>query len=206
MTDYEFTNDWFEKTARPIWDHAIPRIRPERVLEIGSYEGRSTCYLIDALSLQRPLEIHCVDTWEGGAEHQKAGEDMAAVKARFDANTERAIQAAKHDVTLVVRRETTATALPRLLQPEGVGPGYFDFVYVDGSHEACDVLHDAVLAFRLLKTGGHMAFDDYTWRLPQGGVERAPKLAIDAFTSAYARKLAILPLPATQMWIMKLAD
>jgi predicted O-methyltransferase YrrM len=48
--------------------------------------------------------------------------------------------------------------------------GYFDFIYVDGSHQAPDVLCDALLSFRLLKNNGVIAFDDYLWQeqLPYG--------------------------------------
>ena len=36
---------------------------------------------------------------------------------------------------------------------------YFDFIYVDGSHQAPDVLFDAVMAFKLLRKNGIIAFD-----------------------------------------------
>ena len=38
--------------------------------------------------------------------------------------------------------------------------GSFDFIYVDASHRAPDVLLDAVLAFQLLRIGGLIIFDD----------------------------------------------
>jgi hypothetical protein len=38
-----------------------------------------------------------------------------------------------------------------LLSQEG---WMFDFVYVDGSHEACDVLSDSVLVWPMLKPQG----------------------------------------------------
>ena len=41
--------------------------------------------------------------------------------------------------------------------------GKFDFIYVDGSHEAPDVLFDAILAHKLVKNNGIIAFDDYLW-------------------------------------------
>jgi hypothetical protein len=46
---FEFTNSWFESSARSTWDQLIPQLKPKRILEIGSYEGASTCYLIDKL-------------------------------------------------------------------------------------------------------------------------------------------------------------
>jgi hypothetical protein len=37
--NYEFTNNWFENTAKGVWDSLIPQINPHRILEVGSYEG-----------------------------------------------------------------------------------------------------------------------------------------------------------------------
>ena len=55
----EFTNDWFGATGRYIWDRILPQLGPKRILEIGSYEGRSACFLIEKLS--GPLEFHWLD-------------------------------------------------------------------------------------------------------------------------------------------------
>jgi hypothetical protein len=87
--------------------------------------------------------------------------------------------------------------------------GYFDFSYVDGSHQAPDVICDAILAFKLLRVGGVMAFDDYLWaeNLPTGiDPIRCPKPAIDAFTNLYCRKVRILQAPLYQLYMQKVAD
>ena len=41
--------------------------------------------------------------------------------------------------------------------------GGFDFVYIDGSHEADDTFLDAELAWRLTRLGGLIILDDYRW-------------------------------------------
>lgn len=98
-------------------------------------------------------------------------------------------------------------SLPQLAQlvAEKVEP--FDFISIDASHQAPDVLGDAVLAFQLLKQGGVMAFDDYIWSPMRPGTENPlllPKIAIDAFTTIYSQKLRILPnLPLYQLYIQK---
>jgi predicted O-methyltransferase YrrM len=78
---------------------------------------------------------------------------------------------------------------------------------VDASHQAADVLADAVLAFQLLKPGGVIAFDDYIWSPMRPGTENPlmlPKVAIDAFTTIYSQNLRILPnLPLYQLYIQK---
>ena len=80
-TTYDFTNNWFEDSAKGVWDSLIPQINPTRILEIGSYEGASTCFLIEKLAASKEIEIHCVDTWEGGVEHAEVNmSDLAPEK------------------------------------------------------------------------------------------------------------------------------
>lgn len=208
--DYQFTNQWFEGTARGVWDQLMPDINPTRILEIGAYEGASTCYLIERQARHHDIEIHCIETWEGGVEHQPGGyvqADMSAVERRFHHNTRLAIGRATHRVDLVVHKGYSDFELSRLVAAEK--QNHFDFIYVDGSHQAPDVLCDAVLGFRLLKPQGVMAFDDYLWQesLPYGTDPiRCPKPAIDAFTNLYCRKLQILKAPLNQLYIQKLSD
>lgn len=67
-------------------------------------------------------------------------------------------------------------------------------MYVDGSHLAPDVLTDAVLAFRAVRPGGLIVFDDY--ELAAGcGAEPSrddPKIAVDAFLACFAGQVEVL--------------
>ena len=208
--EYQYTNRWFLDTAKNAWDHLIPQINPTKILEIGSYEGASTCYLIDSLANQKRIEIHCVDSWEGGIENKAGGfaeSDMSAVEKRFIHNTGLSKSRAANRVDLICHKGYSDKELANLLA-EGK-QGYFDFIYIDGSHQAPDVLCDAVLSFRLLKTNGVIAFDDYLWAeaLPYGvDPIRCPKPAIDAFTNIYCRKIRILPAPLLQLYVQKIGD
>lgn len=207
---YQFTNAWFASQAQAFFDQIIIGLSPRRVLEVGSYEGASACYLIDRLAARHELELHCVDHWRGGIEHQRGGSaetDMRLVKSRFDHNTKLATAAARHAVTLKIHHDSSDHALSKLLS-DGK-ENYFDFIYIDGSHEAPNVLTDAVLGFKLLKIGGLMAFDDYLWSepLPQGiDPIRCPKPAIDAFINLNVRKLTVGAPPFRQMLVKKIAD
>jgi len=82
----------------------------------------------------------------------------------------------------------------------------YDFIYVDGSHLAKDVLIDAVLAWQILEPGGYLAFDDYTWtekpRQEANPLDN-PRLAIDAFYTIFRREAVILPSTQHQFWLMK---
>ena len=182
-----FSDDWFSQNipqwqalfAAVGWDPDLPRT----VVEIGSYEGRSALWILENLLAHPDSILHCVDTFEGGVEHDAAQTD--GLLLRFGRNIETSPGAHK----VRAHRARSAAALVKLLA-EGVRA---DFVYVDGSHQAPDVLADLVLAFELLRPGGVLICDDYLWSNEPPGQEdvlNSPKLAIDAFTTIYRRKLA----------------
>lgn len=181
-----FTEDWFDWHI-PQWERFFADLgwtpdTPRVAVEIGSFEGRSAVWL-----LRNPLghpgsRLFCIDTFEGGAEH---GPDQT--KGLFDR-----FRANLADAGVAARAEALrGPSFEGLLELIGRGIAA-DLVYVDGSHEAPDVLADLVLSFRLLRPGGVIICDDYWWsRGPaaEHDVLASPKLAIDAFTNIYRRRL-----------------
>ncbi|PIA73247.1 hypothetical protein CDR19_10610 [Ectopseudomonas toyotomiensis] len=203
---YRFTVDWFS-SKKHIWDDIFRQLNPARFLEIGSFEGRSACYIIESVASQKDIELHCVDSWEGGIEHQPGGAapmDMSVIEQNFLHNIELAASTVEHNVNLTLHKSMSDLALAKLVA-EGWS-GYFDMIYVDGSHQAPDVLSDAVLAFKLLKVGGVLIFDDYLWyeNLPYGkDILRSPKLAIDSFVNINYRKMDVIRAPLGQLYLHK---
>ena len=204
----KFTNNWFEMSARRLWDAALMDRPIKTYLEIGSYEGASVCWAIQNLE---NLEVAvCVDTWEGAEEHKAAEIDMSSVESYFDENVSEAGAAIDHHVEVVKLKERSCVALASLIN-EGYS-GAFDLVYVDGSHLASDVLVDLSLGFELLADGGLMVMDDYLWMpvsvdgsLNQESFNplKSPKLAIDAFTNIYRDKCVQLTCPPSQVMVEK---
>ena len=204
---YNFTNKWFETESKAVWDVLIEKIKPKKVLEIGSYEGASCCYFIDKLAVKNDLEIHCIDNWKGGEEHQKSSYNMSSVEKRFKENTALALNKATQKVEFFVHKEFSEVALSKLFI--NGKQNFFDFIYIDGSHKAPDVLSDAILSFKLLKKEGIMVFDDYLWQEKHSGdidIVRCPKLAIDAFTNVYCKKIRIIRAPLSQLYIKKIKN
>jgi predicted O-methyltransferase YrrM len=201
---YQFTNGWFEQ-ARPLWVDVLKQTQPNKILEIGSYEGACTCFLIDTIGQDRSLEIHCIDTWQGGKEHEHI--DMMSVEQRFIQNTAMSLSQAKHASTVTIHRGTSAEKLCQLVA-EGKSR-YFDLIYIDGSHQAPDVLMDAVASFQLLSVGGLMIFDDYLWSdMPDSQRDplMMPKPAIDSFINIYMRKMKVLQAHLFQLYVQKISD
>ena len=205
-TGFSYTIDWFSGGI-PIWQWLFSEMSEvAKVLEIGSYEGRSAVWLIEnAFKQGGKGDMYCVDTWEGGVEHDAAA--MAAVETRFFHNIALAKSRSRAHVDVHVLKGTSMSHLAKLLA-EG-NAGSFDAVHVDGSHQCADVLSDLVLSFALLRTGGVMICDDYFWSLEERGREdllNQPKLAIDSFVNCYRRKLSPKAINVRQIYLLKTAD
>jgi len=193
MSEYQFTQDWFH-WAPKVWEQLIPMLPANpKAMEIGSFEGRSMVWIIENM-LGEKGELVCIDTWEGGEEH--GDQVMSEVEKRFEHNRALAMSKKGWDVldhygpkAVGKVKGTSVDALTSFLLDEYD----FDFIYIDGSHTAPDVLTDACMAWPLLKAGGIMVFDDYVWGEARDVLHR-PKLAIDAFANIFAERLDIVHL------------
>jgi predicted O-methyltransferase YrrM len=186
-TEYQFTKDWFN-WAPEVWQQLIPHLPGEpgkrRFLEIGSFEGRSTVWIMENMMADGDYML-CIDTWQGGEEHGE--EDMDAVFNRFRAN----VQAAREKTGIKSVGHSRETSTKGLAEELIEWAGTYDFIYIDGSHIAKDVLTDACMAWPLLKPKGLMVFDDYMWGNPRDILHR-PKPAIDAFCNLFAEEADIV--------------
>jgi len=190
--DYQFTSDWFH-WAPEVWQH-IKTVLPsnKHFLEIGAYEGRSTVWTVENM-LHEEGVITVIDTWQGGYEHKAAGDDMAAVEKRFNHNI-KLVSTKRPQCTIISMKNTSTDALA-MLHTDRIkyhkNMPHFDFIFIDGSHVAKDVLTDACMAWPLLKAGGVMVFDDYMWGDPIDVINR-PKTAIDTFTTLFGGELSFI--------------
>ncbi len=164
----EFTADWFSRHI-PHWTRLVGPLaaQPIRALEVGSYEGRSAVWLLENILAHPESQLVCVDRW-----------DRLDVQRRFRSN----IAETGRDKRVVECIGDSAAALRAV-------EGTFDLIYIDGSHEARDVLTDAALCWPLLKRGGILVFDDYGWN---GNVEFTPKYAIDVFLQLWMTQIEVL--------------
>ncbi|KAI4184511.1 MAG: hypothetical protein L6R41_004689 [Letrouitia leprolyta] len=199
---FTFQTDWFE-LVRSDWETrtAYLRDRELHILEIGSFEGCSTTWILDNLMHHPNSAMTVIDTFQGGMEHQ--GDPaldqppdpyhLTTLKARFDSNVAKCNEASK----LRVIQARSNDALIRLR----LDGSRFDFIYIDASHVAIDVLHDAVVSWPMLNEDGLLVFDDYTWR---GFVEDCynPRPAIRAFVKC-ARPEIECTETESQLWIKR---
>lgn len=141
----QYSTDWFDRNIAN-WRHWLASLagRPGlRVLEIGSFEGRSTVWLLENVATAPDSLIDCVDLFQPCQRH-------GDYPARFIANT----APWRDRVRMYVG--PSYQMLKRL-------DGPYDMVYVDGWHSAFGALVDGAMAWPMLKVGGVMIFDDYLW-------------------------------------------
>lgn len=199
---YDFTVDWFSPHW-PNWVRVTEGKRISKILEIGSFEGRSVCTMIEHFGRAGPLDVFCIDNWT--SEFERGAFDMSAAEARFDRNVTRAVAEVSNSATVHKMKGESAGQLAALIA-SGHG-GSFDLVFVDGSHLAREVMTDLVLGFHLCASGGFIICDDYLWSAQPHGRENpleTPRPAIDAFVGLFAHRLQQHgDLPLYQVYLKK---
>ncbi len=117
-------------------------------MEIGSYEGRSSYFLLKNL---KRAKLTCVDTFKPFHELQNHDEKkFNQIYKNFKSNT------LKYSKKLKIIKNTSAYFFLKNKKK-------YDFIYVDGSHKFDDVLHDSIKAFKNLNKYGIIIFDDFLW-------------------------------------------
>lgn len=176
-----FTQDWFSHNI-PTFQFIMSILEEKQAfLEIGCFEGRATCWMLEN-GLDPDGLMLCIDTFEGSEEHTNLNLDDLFIN--FQQNTE-AVK--KPGQFLDLYKDTSVNGLARAITSKYE----FDFIYIDGSHTAPDVMTDACMAFPLLKKGGVMLFDDYLWAAVPGLLHR-PKMAVDLFVTLFSEQCDLI--------------
>ena len=159
----QYDAQWFSqheaawnKTLRPWLDDKFHGDGFLHLLEIGSYEGLSSSWLLEtALEIARggvvPGVAHltCVDAWPGPEYkplRDKCCHNLLTVAAAYNTSPEQCFRV----------YEAPSSEVLSTLQPN-----HFHFIYVDGSHKEPDVYSDTIDAVRLVRPGGVILWDDY---------------------------------------------
>jgi predicted O-methyltransferase YrrM len=141
-TNYIFTVDWFSCYIHN-WTYFLQELKDKpnlRFLEIGSYQGRSTVWLLENILTDDTSSITCIDTFEGSAEHvEYHQDDLHTLFEVFSHN----ISKFKNKVNII--KNKSQIALKQLNEQ-------YDFIYIDGDHTASSVIEDAILSFSLLNS------------------------------------------------------
>src|SRR5262249_23285982 len=153
----------FQLSNIPVWDKALARYKGKpgvNYLEVGIFEGQSLLWMIEHVLTHPTARATGIDPFADPFYTRKS----STYKQTFYSN----LKASGYEEKARIIEGYSQTELRKLPLES------FDIIYIDGSHDAADVLEDGMLSWRLLKDGGVLIFDDY--RL-HAGTERA----IDTF-------------------------
>jgi hypothetical protein len=170
IAEYKFTTDWFTQHI-PHWLETFELAgkditKPLRILEVGAYEGRSTCWISDNMLTHIDSRLDVIDTFEDWVEHPGEPED------RLYRLFLRNISISKNSEKMKVYPGDSRVFLPVFLKEDLK----YDFIYIDGNHNTENVIIDGLCAFHLLKSDGVIIFDDYEFT---SNDVRTVKLALD---------------------------
>jgi len=188
----EYPN-WFAQTAQNNFDTYLTEYKGKpnlRFLQLGVFTGDATVWLCNNILTDDTSKLIDVDTWGGSDEKSHAEMDFSDVQRVYKEKVK--------DLSVVsVVSDTTSY----LIRQQDNFKESFDFIYVDADHTSVAVLMDAELSWPLLKTGGVMAFDDYTWGrdLPPS---KTPRPGILLFVDHHKDNIDTLVINS-QYWIRK---
>jgi predicted O-methyltransferase YrrM len=148
ISNKNFSNKWFLNNFE-IFNYFLPENKNEKFnyLEIGCFEGLSSFYVLSQFKF---VNAYFVDIWDEPNKNSKSlTGDFNKVEKLFDENL------SKFNFTKI--KDDSVISMRKLLRKNM----NFDFIYIDGSHNGEDILSDAIEAFKILKKGGLIFFDDF---------------------------------------------
>ncbi len=130
------------------------------VVEIGSWQGRSTSFLGRAVEQSRNGRLYAIDHFGSGDKQGEAtgsNNDQAhALKKAFCINMQRT----------GLEKVVCLLDLPSELAVAKIGHHEIRMLFIDGNHTKEGVQKDVELFFPLLLKGALVVFDDYSHRFP----------------------------------------
>ena len=166
--NYQFTQDWFTYNI-PIWKlhlQHLAGIADFQVVEIGSLQGMSACWLLDNILTHPTANITCIDLYFQEQFHGNIAKTGSGDKVI-------PLQGYSQKVLVTLDSES------------------YDVAYIDGCHKATSALQDAILSWRVVKVGGLMIFDDYEFTYPDNP-EQNTKIGIDVFLEMFSSQLEVV--------------
>jgi len=184
--EYKYTENWFSSEDL---ENFLPKYTDEkRMLEIGSFEGKSTVWFLENVLSNEKSTITCIDPWTTYSQNTDSFNtlenewDFTNNKKTFIYN----IYQSGVPEKVIINKGFSHKILPKLIND---GEKY-DIIFIDGNHTSPFVLTDCVMCWYLLNDSGIMIFDDYLW----GDINSstAPKIAVDSFISCFKDYIEVI--------------
>lgn len=130
------------------------------VVEIGSWQGRSSSFLARATRESRNGKFFAIDHFQGNAGKEQSyvvdKEDLSDLKANYLTNMKR----------LGLESSVNLLNMPNLEAAAHFQKNQIRFLFIDGDHTADGVSRDIELFFPKLCSGAIVVFDDFSTAFP----------------------------------------
>ena len=147
-------------------------------LEIGSYEGLSA---LNILFNYKNSKVTTIDLWgKSNINSEPLNVNFNEVEDKFNINLEGYKYNKIKNDSVVALRELSKKNF------------YFDFIYIDGSHNGEDVLSDAIESYKLLNIEGLIIFDDVV--NANKNISIQSYIGFEKFCQIYKKKIKVLYL------------
>ena len=183
---YTFNQTWYDAllntdlvlcTRDEAKDLALKPAEKRRIVEIGIYEGASSCFWSDFYMSHPESRLISIDPFTGSDEHHAKPEnypELAQIELTARGNIAKSDNAAKIEIV----KGCSWDVFPELNRRFG-GEPWIDVLYIDGAHDSASVARDTTLYVPMVKEGGIVIFDDYGHPDVRRGVDGA----LNAFAS-----------------------
>lgn len=171
--------DWTKAHVAKWKDWIAPFVGKQGIigLQVGFYEGRSSCWFCEeVLTGQRSMLIDVDPLWNRDDIFERYRVNVAGLN-------------------IETIRQPFALAYSKIV------PRKVHYAYVDGDHAAANTLADGCMAWHLLQPGGVLIFDDYAWTSRTRPIP--PGRGIDAFLSCYADRIQGYEVATGQVCVWK---
>jgi predicted O-methyltransferase YrrM len=163
MSNPVYTEDWFTNNI-PTWNIILKYLNETfgndlTCLEVGTYEGRSALYLLENFVGNSVLTV--IDKFF-----------FPSYKKLYFYNITNHPKGAQ----VKTMEGNSFIEISKLLE-QGA---YFDFIYLDAGKTAGENIGNLILAERILKVGGILVVDDFTWN-KHADPRCCPNLGITSF-------------------------
>ena len=155
----------FKGVKYVLCDNWIPYIQlpndntPITYCEIGVFYGANLLRFAELYGKHPQSKLIGIDPWIEYNEYSEYKNEISNIYKTFCEN----LEGSPHKDKITIYRDFSEKILPTLEN------NYFDIIYIDGNHETEYVVKDAEMAYKLLKVGGYIIFDDINWHTVREG-------------------------------------
>ena len=175
--EYKYTSDWLPRSINNFENNLLPlKDNINKILEIGSYDGRSSVWFLNNIMNNENSRLYCIDPFFATSNY----------KDNFLHN----INISHNNTKINIIENTSLLGLSQLI----VTKKQFNIIYINGTHYSRDVNQELVISWHLLTINGLLIFDDYLFSGFKENIDSKllPKDTMEHFLSTISNQYEVI--------------